>query len=118
MKDILNDEDKEEMNNLNIPIEIKYSLKKANNDNNLEYKIFNEDDSGNIINIQSNKKEIKVKRQEINYALIVKNVSNDILNKMDVKYFDDEYKINLLLMSSLEDISIKSICLYFKYKFN
>ena len=118
MKDILNDEEKEEMNNLNIPNEIKYSLKKENNDNNLEYKIFNEDDSGNIINIQSNKKEIKVKRQEINYALIVKNVSNDILNKMDGKYFDDEYKINLLLMSSLEDISIKSICLYFKYKFN
>ena len=118
MKD--NSEEKEKINifdNSNIKNEIKYSLKVENNDNDLEYKILRE--KGNIINIQNySNNETKGKKREINYALIIKNISNDVINTMHEKYFDDEFKINILLMSSLYDESIKYICIYFKYKFN
>ena len=123
--DISNDKEIKEkidsVNNLNIPNENKYSLKNANDDNNIEYNISNIDD--NIINNQNNKNDssiinTRIKKQEINYAFIIKNISDNILNKNKEYFFEDEYKINLLLMSSLDDISIKSICLYLNYIFN
>ena len=105
----------------------KYDLKSANDDNKIEYNLFNNDNENNEIynnknenfpnieNIQS----IKNIKQELNYSLIIKSVLNNISNRFkDTNFSEDEYKIYLLLLSSLRDAAIKSLCLKFIFQFN
>ena len=101
--------------------DIDYNLKDSNNDNDIEYDyiyIDNNNNYDNINNLKGSSLNISDKKQQLNYSLIINNVKENILNKSKEKFFDDEYKINLLLMSSLNDISIKSLCLNFIFKFN
>ncbi len=101
--------------------DIDYNLKDSNNDNEIEFEYINIDNDNNynnINNLKGSSLNISNKNQQLNYSLIINNVKENILNKSNEKFFDDEYKINLLLMSSLNDISIKNLCLNFIFKFN
>ena len=99
----------------------KYDLKSANDDNTIEYNLFNNDIkeiSYNKNETISNIKNIKNINQDLNYSLIIKNVLNNISNNLKDNIPEDEYKINLILISSLKDTSIKSLCLKFIFQFN
>ena len=99
----------------------KYDLKSANDDNTIEYNLFNNDIkeiSYNKNETISNIKNIKNINQDLNYSLIIKNVLNNISNNLKDSIPEDEYKINLILISSLGDTSIKSLCLKFIFQFN
>ena len=115
-----NNSDEEKINNNSIiNSNNKYDLKEVNDDNIIDNYYANKDTK----NISNNKNNfymcnINVKKQNINYSLIIQNVLSNILNYSREKAFDDEYKINLLLLSSLNNLSLKTICLYIIFTFN
>lgn len=88
-----------------------YSLKLINDDNELDDRdISNKLIMNKDINAENNKKV------QLNYSLIIRNVIDDIMNCQYVKKIEDEYLINLLLMPSINDIFIKTLCLNLKFK--
>ena len=111
-------EKKDSLEEENILIK-KYDLKDINNDNDIEEDIElikpNKNDENNskensITNIKKNSK--------LNYSKIIGDALENINCNSKEKKSEDEFKINLLLLSSLNDINIKSICLYLIFKIN
>jgi len=90
----------------------KYNLKLINDDNELDD---NDNTSNKIINNEN--ENIKNNQNiQLNYSLIIRNVIDDIMNNQYAKKIEDEYTINLLLMSSINDIFIKALCLNLEFK--
>ena len=106
----LKDEEKENEFNNDI-----FNLKIANNDNIIYTDLSNND----ILNISNDKgiSSLAVKTK-LNYSYIIKRIIDNIKNNEKDNIYENQYKINLLLMSSLNDISIKYICLNYLIKFN
>ena len=104
-------EDKKNNDKKNIPNE-KYSLKIINDDNEID----DIDITSNKIIINENKNIRNNKNANLNYSLIIRNVINDIMNNQYEKRIEDEYSINLLLMSSINNIYIKTLCLNLEFK--
>ena len=90
----------------------KYDLKDINNDNDIE-------DDKELIepnkNIENNTKEnsnIKNNNNpKLNYSKIIGDAMENINSNSKEKKSENEFQINLLLMSSLNDITIKAFCL-------
>lgn len=89
-----------------------YSLKLVNDDNELD----DNDITSNKIIINENENIRSNQKIQLNYSLIMRNVINDITNNQYEKKNEDEYTINLLLMSSINNIFIKALCLNLKFK--
>ena len=105
---------KEENNDKN-KISNNYNLSEINIDNDIEFDISNiENKDGTSSNLSVNKKE----KKKLNYSLILKSIINDIEDKRKQRYYDDEYKTNLLLMSELKNIHFKILCLNIILHFN
>ena len=105
------------INNCNLNIN-KYDLKSVNNDNNIDDKLSNKDEIKDIsYKKKGSQPKIKNNKQELNYSFIIQKVLNNIANNEKEKALEDEYKINLLLFS-IKEASIKSLCLYFIFRFN
>ena len=105
---------KEEINDKN-KISNNYNLSEINIDNDIEFDISNiENKDGTSRNLSVNKKE----KKKLNYSLILKSIINDIEDKRKQRYYDDEYKTNLLLMSELKNIHFKILCLNIILHFN
>ena len=104
-------EDKKNNDKKNIPNE-KYSLKIINDDNEID----DIDITSNKIIITENKNIRNNKNANLNYSLIIRNIINDIMNNQYEKSIEDEYAINLLLMSSINNIYIKTLCLNLEFK--
>ena len=105
---------KEENPEENIEIS-NYDLSEINKDNDIQF------DSINVEDLSESSKESSTSKKEkmkLNYSLIIKNIISDINDNRKERYYDDEYKINLLLMSSLKNIHLKLICLNIILRFN
>jgi hypothetical protein len=102
----------------------KYTLKDSNDDNGIVLEYMNKDkENENIEEIINNEEEKtssknKNKKQQLNYSVIVKSVLDNIKSMFKSKIFTDEFKINLLLFSSINDISLKTLCLNCIFRFN
>ena len=97
-------------------IEIKdYNLSKINTDNEIDFSLYNNENKSSSNNNSPNDKEEKM---GLNYSLIIKNIMDDIKDNKNQRYYEDEFKINLLLMSSLNNIHIKILCLNNILRFN
>ena len=88
--------------------EINYDLSEINKGNDIEFDISNIKDFDDTSKKISN---IKKERLNFNYSLILKNIISDIKNNKKQKYYEDEFKINLLLMTSFKNIHFKLLCL-------
>ena len=89
-------------------IEINYDLSEINNGNDIEF------DLSNIENFDNTSKKIsniKKERINFNYSLLLKNIISDIKNNRKHRYYEDEFKINLLLMTSFKNVHFKLLCL-------
>ena len=95
----------------------KYTLKDSNNDNDI---ILEDQENNNIEDNEEEKTSSKIKnnKQHLNYSVIVKSVLDNIKSMSKSKTFIDEFKINLLLFSSINDISLKTLCLNCIFRFN
>ena len=85
---------KEEISDENILIN-EYDLSETNKDNNIEF------DAKYIETIKESSKEYLSSQKEkmkLNYSLIIKNIISDIKENRKERYYEDEYKINLLQM--------------------
>ena len=89
-------------------VEINYNLSEFNKDNDLEFDLTNFE---KVDNSSKKKQDTKKERLKLNYSLILKNIISDITNNNRTKYDDDEFKINLLLMTSLKNVHLKLLCL-------
>ena len=96
-------------------VEINYNLSEFNKDNDLEFDLTNFE---KVDNSSKKKQDTKKERLKLNYSLILKNIISDITNNNRTKYDDDEFKINLLLMTSLKNVHLKLLCLNIISKFN
>ena len=88
-------------------IEINYDLSEINKGNDIEF------DIPNIENFDNTSKKItntKKERLNFNYSLILKKIISDIQNNRKQRYYEDEFKTNLLLMTSLKNIHFKVLC--------
>ena len=92
-----------------------YNLSKINEDNDIEFDL-----SKIITNQESIKNSLQTQNEKmvLNYSLIIKNVIENINDFRRERYYEDEFKINLLLMSSLKNIHLKLICLNILLRFN
>ena len=92
-----------------------YNLSKINEDNDIEFDL-----SKIITNQESIKTSLQTQNEKmvLNYSLIIKNVIENINDFRRERYYEDEFKINLLLMSSLKNIHLKLICLNILLRFN
>ena len=89
-------------------IEINYDLSEINKGNDIEFNI------SNIENFDNTSKKIsntKKERLNFNYSLLLKNIISDIKNNRKQRYYEDEFKINLLLMTSFKNKHFKLLCL-------
>ena len=105
---------KEEISDENILIN-EYDLSETNKDNNIEF------DAKYIETIKESSKEYLSSQKEkmkLNYSFIIKNIISDINENRKERYYEDELKINLLLMSSLKNIHLKLICLHIILRLN
>ena len=77
-----------------------YNLSKINEDNDIEFDL-----SKIITNQESIKNSLQTQNEKmvLNYSLIIKNVIENINDFRRERYYEDEFKINLLLMSSIID---------------
>ena len=93
-----------------------YDLTDINNDNEIDFCLPNNENenSSNKDFINNNKR----KKLKLNYSLIIKNVMDDISDNRKERYYEDEYKINLLLMTQFNNIQIKLLCLNNILQFN
>ena len=105
---------KEENPEENIEI-TNYDLSEINKDNDIQFDSLNIEDPTEFSKLNSVSKKEKMK---LNYSLIIKNIISDINDNRKERYHEDEYKINLLLMSSLKNIHLKLICLNIILRFN
>ena len=105
---------KEENSEENIEI-INYDLSEINKDNDIQFYSLNIEDPKESSKEPSTTKKEKMK---LNYSLLIKNIISDINDNRKERYYEGEYKINLLLMSSLKNIDLKLICLNIILRFN
>ena len=119
MKENNNPDEENGKNNPIVNSNNKYDLKEANEDNIIDSYYTNKE-INNISNFKDDPtiNNLIAKNPKINYSLIIKSVLHNIVNYSREKIFDDEYKINLLLLSSLNNLSIKCLCLYFIFIFS
>ena len=96
-------------------IEINYDLSEINKDNEIEFDILNVENFDNTSKKIPNKKKERLK---LNYSLILKNIISDINNNRKERYDDDEFKINLLSMTSLKNVHLELSCLSIISQFN
>ena len=92
-----------------------YDLSEINKGNDIEF------DLSNIENIDNKSKTIlnsKKERLKFNYSMILKNIISDINKYRQERYYEDEFKINLLQMTSLKNVYFKFLCLCLKAQFN
>jgi hypothetical protein len=92
-----------------------YDLSEINKGNDIEF------DLSNIENIDNKSKTIsnsKKERLKFNYSMILKNIISDINKYRQERYYEDEFKINLLQMTSLKNVYFKFLCLSLKAQFN
>lgn len=93
-----------------------YNLSEINKDNDIEV------DLSEIENIKKSSEEgnlhSKKEKMKLNFSFIIKNIISDIIDNRRQRYYEDEYKVNLLLMSSLKNIHLKIICLNIILRFN
>ena len=85
-----------------------YDLSEINKGNDIEFNI------SNIENFDNTSKKIsntKKERLNFNYSLLLKNIISDIKNNRKQRYYEDEFKINLLLMTSFKNKHFKLLCL-------
>ena len=102
-----NDDSDEEIIDNTIYVNEKNKLNK--NENN-KFDILN--NNNNLNNSNSNNNLIhKNKKPSLNYSLIINDVINVVLTNQKNKFIQNEYKINLLLMPSINNLSIKTLYL-------
>ena len=92
-----------------------YNLYEINKDNEIEFGQSDVEISKEVM-----KKSDNISKEKItfNYSLILKNIICDVNNNRRKRYYEDEYRTNLLLMSSLKNIHFKLICLNIVLRFN
>ena len=92
-----------------------YNLYEINKDNEIEFGQSDVEISNELIKQSDNISKQKI---TFNYSLILKNIISDVNNNNRKRYYNDEYRTNLLLMSSLKNIHFKLICLNIILRFN
>ena len=92
-----------------------YNLYEINKDNEIEFGQSNTEISNEVLKKSDNISKEKI---NFNYSLILTNIISHIINNSKKRYYDDEFKTNLLLMSSLKNIHFKLLCLNIILRFN
>ena len=92
-----------------------YDLSEINKGNDIDF------DLSNIENIDNKSKALsnsKKERLKFNYSKILKSIISHISDNRRDKYYEDEFEINLLQMTSLKNVYFKFLCLGLKALFN